>query len=292
MPNNKVNLTKAKDFITKHKKGLIITLGIIVGAFVVLGIIGAIKNSIEENRDYYIAIDDEFTFDCNAHYNEENKTIYCDEQTISGTFSNFDITELYWVEKIEGNNFTYKVKGSIYKSEYEKENFNIDDFNSEIKRNVTIYLKNNYLKKDVLKKEITIHYHLSEADKALIEQKHNDWKAWKEAEDAKSKAESEAKEQEQKQETKTEASTTTTEEHSYLDALRKCTVMEAADIYTTGIGQKSDNAFNDARATCDSWYSDWGEDDFFDAVYTDWKNRKTEQVDGKPLTHYLDILGW
>ena len=68
--------------------------------------------------------------------------------------------------------------------------------------------------------------------------------------------------------------------------------MEAADIYTTGIGKKSDNVFNDARVTCDGWYSDWGEKDFFDAVYTDWENRKTEQVDGEPLTHYLDILGW
>lgn len=85
---------------------------------------------------------------------------------------------------------------------------------------------------------------------------------------------------------------TTEDGHSYLDALRKCTVMEAADIYTTGIGKKSDNAFNDARVTCDSWYLDWGEDDFFDAVYTDWENRKTEQVDGQPLTYYLDVLGW
>ena len=118
------------------------------------------------------------------------------------------------------------------------------------------------------------------------------WKEWKESEEVKAKAESKLKEQEQKQETKSETSTTTSEERSYLDALRKCTVMEAADIYTTGIGKKSDNVFNDGRDTCNTWYSQWGEDDFFEAVYIDWENRKTEEIDGQPLTYYLTILGW
>ena len=62
--------------------------------------------------------------------------------------------------------------------------------------------------------------------------------------------------------TQSEQAPSVTEEHSYIDALRKCTVMEAADIYTTGIGKKSDNVFNDARVTCDGWYSDWGENDY------------------------------
>ncbi|MCR5700127.1 MAG: cell envelope integrity protein TolA [Candidatus Saccharibacteria bacterium] len=215
-PKGKNFINKTVVFIKQHKKASIIVTSalILVIAGIVIG--KAIKRNIEENRDYYIAIDDEFTFDCNAHYDEKNKTIYCDEQTISGTFSNFDIVELYWVDKIEGNNFTYKAKNSIYKSEYEKENFNINDFNSEIKRNVTIYLKNNYLKKDVLRKEIIIHYHLSEADKALVEQKHNDWKTWKEAEDTKkaeqeanaqTQAEAKAKEEAQAQEKQAEQKT-------------------------------------------------------------------------------------
>jgi len=68
--------------------------------------------------------------------------------------------------------------------------------------------------------------------------------------------------------------------------------MEAADIYTTGIGKKSDNVFNDGRDTCNTWYSQWGENDFFEAVYIDWENRKTEEIDGQPLTYYLTILGW
>lgn len=101
--------------------------------------------------------------------------------------------------------------------------------------------------------------------------------------------------------TNNDASATTTEQteknnneskNNYMDALRKCTVMEAADIYTTGVGKKSDNVFNDGRETCESFYQQWGEKDFIDTVNEDWKSRQNEQIDGKPLTHYLDVLGW
>ena len=80
--------------------------------------------------------------------------------------------------------------------------------------------------------------------------------------------------------------------NEYMDALRKCSVMEAADIYTTGVGKKSDNVFNDGRETCESWYKQWGEKDFLEAVNEDWKIRQNEEIDGKPLSYYLDILGW
>jgi LAS superfamily LD-carboxypeptidase LdcB len=96
---------------------------------------------------------------------------------------------------------------------------------------------------------------------------------------------------------KEQEQTTNTEEqknnnYEYMDALRKCSVMEAADIYTTGVGKKSDNVFNDGRETCESWYKQWGEKDFLEAVNEDWKNRQNEEIDGKPLSYYLDILGW
>lgn len=78
----------------------------------------------------------------------------------------------------------------------------------------------------------------------------------------------------------------------YMDAMRKCTVMEAADIFRTGVGGKKNNAFEDARTTCSQWYRDWTEKDFYDAVYEDWENRKTEVVDGHNLEYYLSILGW
>lgn len=78
----------------------------------------------------------------------------------------------------------------------------------------------------------------------------------------------------------------------YMDALRKCSVMEAADIYNTGIGQKSDNVFNDGRETCEIWYKQWGEKEFIKVTNDDWENRKKEEVEGEKLSYYLDILGW
>ena len=33
-------------------------------------------------------------------------------------------------------------------------------------------------------------------------------------------------------------------------------------------------------------------EDFLEAVNEDWKNRQNEEIDGKPLSYYLDILGW
>ena len=75
-----------------------------------------------------------------------------------------------------------------------------------------------------------------------------------------------------------------------LEFLRKCTVMEAADIYETGIGGNKNTAFDDALETCRKWEREWN--DFEEVVEADWKNRKDEKIEGKPLEHYLEILGW
>lgn len=82
---------------------------------------------------------------------------------------------------------------------------------------------------------------------------------------------------------------------AYMEALRKCSVMEAFDIQTTGIGRKTDNAFNDGREHCESLLKDvYGNDKdaFIKDVDTDWSNRKNEKVDDKDMTYYLSILGW
>lgn len=63
----------------------------------------------------------------------------------------------------------------------------------------------------------------------------------------------------------------------YIDALRKCTVMEAADIHTTGVGAKTDNAFNDGRDTCSATYTSaytGNEAQFVSDVDSDWNTRK------------------
>ena len=79
---------------------------------------------------------------------------------------------------------------------------------------------------------------------------------------------------------------------AYMDALRKCTVMEAADIYNTGIGGNRNTAFDDAKETCLSWYKSWGEEEFIEVSNLDWDDRKSEMIDGENLEHYLSILGW
>lgn len=87
----------------------------------------------------------------------------------------------------------------------------------------------------------------------------------------------------------------TEEASSYTDALRKCTVMEAFDINTTGIGAKTDNAFNDGRETCEWMFKSVyksDEKDFIETVSIDWEDRKSEQIDGEAMPYYLSILGW
>lgn len=81
-------------------------------------------------------------------------------------------------------------------------------------------------------------------------------------------------------------------EDKYLDAMRKCTVMEAADIYKTGIGGNKDTAFDDAHKTCSKWYREWVEEDFYSAVYEDWEVRKDEIVDDDTLEQILAELKW
>ena len=77
-----------------------------------------------------------------------------------------------------------------------------------------------------------------------------------------------------------------------MDLIRKCTVMEAADLYTTGGTKAGENVFDKGKETCLLWYKEWDEKDFVEAVTEDWKNRQNEEIDGKPLSYYLDTLGW
>lgn len=103
------------------------------------------------------------------------------------------------------------------------------------------------------------------------------------------------KESTEGQSTNTESVTPAEEADSYTDALRKCTVMEAFDIHTTGIGGKTNNAFNDGRETCEQMFRDVYKNDektFISDVSIDWESRKNEQIDGEAMPYYLGILGW
>lgn len=85
------------------------------------------------------------------------------------------------------------------------------------------------------------------------------------------------------------------DDSAYMDALRKCTVMEAADIYTTGFGAKTDNAFNDGRDACNSIYvSTYASNDkqFASDINSEWTTRKGQIIDSKTLEYYLSVLDW
>lgn len=88
---------------------------------------------------------------------------------------------------------------------------------------------------------------------------------------------------------------TTKSDDAFTDALRKCTVMEASDIYITGIGGSRSTAFSDALKTCNSFVVDTYKNNrelFISDATTDWNDRKNEQINGRNLEYYLSTLGW
>lgn len=94
---------------------------------------------------------------------------------------------------------------------------------------------------------------------------------------------------------KKETSKNSEEKDPFTDAMRKCAVGEGYDIHTTGVGHKSDNVFNDGRKHCQFMFKEVYKGDteeFINDINIDWDDKKNEEVDGKPLTYYLDILAW
>ena len=79
-------------------------------------------------------------------------------------------------------------------------------------------------------------------------------------------------------------------QHDYMDAMRKCTVTEAADLYN--YDDNKNDVFNRARKTCEGYYTNWPEEDFYEAVYIDWEEHKNDTIEGKTLEYYLNTLGW
>ena len=79
---------------------------------------------------------------------------------------------------------------------------------------------------------------------------------------------------------------------SLLDALRKCTVMEASDLYRDGNTTAADNVFDKAKETCLSWSKQMDEKTFIESNDADWENRKNEEIEGKTLEYFLSALGW
>ena len=214
--NTKTKLfDKAKTFFERHK-----VLTIIVGLIVIVSLISNIKHSIsasiENGKNFYITIQDEFSFDCEATDSDSNSSYY-KERTISGNFSNYDTVKFDWDYKvaINGDTFTYRVTNPIKSDFYQTDNFDISNLPDEFDAHETIELRNKVLNKTVASKFVTIHYKLNDSDKQIISRLHDKWVAKKVQDEADKKAAEEAaakakQEEQAHQETETANTETTT----------------------------------------------------------------------------------
>ena len=256
-------------FVKIHKKPILIALGIVLALILIVVIKNAIEVAIEENRDYYISIDDEYTFDCNASYDEKSKNLYCEEREMPGEFSDYETVYISGGVSDRGEGkFVIVSQRSFYKPDYETEDeLDFAKIENNLKVNSDVYIYNRRLQKAVFRKNYIINYRLTDADKELIAKKREDWKEWKIAEE-KAKAEREAEEAKKKEEAakaaeekkKQEEAKKAEEEAKKAEDARKA---EEANKTTTITGQdhdENDNAgkFNTIMNACldkvDSWY--------------------------------------
>lgn len=192
---------------TSQTKLLCIPILILVflAMFIIHGIINLVNTSIEEHRIYAINIPEDYTFNCNATWDESNNSIKCPEQKIDGTYSKYDKTKLrvgYSNVDIKDDHFTkeisdYTIDPSLYVTEsYDEEKVK----NTNLETSITFSLYNTYLSRTMVEKTVHIRYKLTEEDLKLISDRNTEWKkqeaerkALQEKIEAEKKAEAERK---------------------------------------------------------------------------------------------------
>lgn len=178
---------------------------VLLAMFIIQGIIKLVNTSIEEHRIYAINIPEEYTFNCNATWDESNNSIKCPKQKIDGTYSKYHKTELrvgYSDVDTKDNHFAkeisdYTIDPSLYITEnYDEEK--VKDTKNE--KSITFSLYNTYLNRTVLEKTVHLHYVLTDEDLKLISDRNIEWKkqeaerkALQEKIEAEKKAEAERK---------------------------------------------------------------------------------------------------
>lgn len=193
----KEKISDIKIFFNHHKYGFM-GLVILFGVVILISVISVISknNEIanERNRNYYINIDEQFTFDCNAKY-DGGFSAYCENRFINGEFSNYDTVEFSWLVSLttNGNSFSQELYDYIDPSYYKKKDFNIDDLRNGIDKSYSFDLKNKVLNEIVASKMVKIHYNFSESDLGLISQLHDKWMAEEAEKEAKARQEAEEK---------------------------------------------------------------------------------------------------
>ncbi|MBQ3476514.1 hypothetical protein IJH26_03370 [Candidatus Saccharibacteria bacterium] len=174
-----------KIFLDRYKL-LIISIVVIIVVIVIFVIASIIHRhnliTTEENRDYYISADEQFSFDCNIK--SDGGLLLCEDRTITGLFSDYPTVKFSdWNDiNVNGNQFARTLRSSVPISTYRTDDFDklsLDGFD------VTVFLtlENTVLNHDVAYKNISTHYSFTDADKALIDGAHSEW-ATRKAEEA------------------------------------------------------------------------------------------------------------
>lgn len=192
---------------TSQTKLLCIPILILVflAMFIIHGIINLVNTSIEEHRIYAINIPEDYTFNCNATWDEKIDSIKCPAQKIDGTYSNYDKAELrggFSSVETKGDHFTKEISDhTIDQSLYITENYDeekVKDAKNE--ESITFSLYNTYLNRTVLEKTVHVHYVFTDEDLKLISDRNIEWKkqeaerkALQEKIEAEKKAEAEEK---------------------------------------------------------------------------------------------------
>lgn len=192
---------------TSQTKLLCIPILILVflAMFIIHGIINLVNTSIEEHRIYAINIPEDYTFNCNATWDEKIDSIKCPAQKIDGTYSNYDKAELrggFSSVETKGDHFTKEISDyTIDPSLYITENYDEEKVkNTNLETSITFSLYNTYLNRTMVEKTVHIRYKLTDEDLKLIGDRNTEWKkqeaerkALQEKIEAEKKAEAERK---------------------------------------------------------------------------------------------------
>ena len=178
---------------------------VLLAMFIIQGIIKLVNTSIEEHRIYAINIPEEYTFNCNATWDESNNSIKCPKQKIDGTYSKYDKTKLrvgYSDVNTKDNHFAKEISDyTIAPSLYITENYDEEKVkNTNLETSITFSLYNTYLSRTMIEKTVHIRYKLTDEDLKLISDRNTEWKkqeaerkALQEKIEAEKKAEAERK---------------------------------------------------------------------------------------------------
>lgn len=168
--------TKRQWLITHKKYAAILAVVVLL---IIVGVIGAINNLIERNRDYYIDMDDKIILNCNLWQDAESGNFQCANGILTGKFSKYDTAELDGDSElsIDGGNFTYNVASpTILADQYKTKDYSIDSITGKFKDvKGKLWIYNTRLRENVLEKSLAVSWRFSDDDIAKLNEANQKW---------------------------------------------------------------------------------------------------------------------